>query len=145
MVSTKRTWESYSCCTSINIMKLVFILAVLSLAVVAASPDDSINNNVQMRIERDAGKKSQRKRNQKAKKNKQGKKCRQNQRKNRQNILGPSCPPTPTCPPPTPAPAPTPATGCSAVNTAYTQYKRATNWMKQCTRVNNWNTIITNK
>merc|ERR1712012_479724 len=34
---------------------------------------------------------------------------------------------------------------CSAVNTAYTQYKRATNWMKQCTRVNNWNTIITNK
>merc|ERR1712025_1462766 len=160
----------------INIMKLVFILAVLSLAVVvvAASPDDSINNNVQMRIERDAGKKSQRKRIQKAKMNKkaknrtnkkkkaksgklkrerkpkcargkQGKKCRQNQRKNRQSILGPSCPPTPTCPPPTPAPAPTPATGCSAVNTAYTQYKRATNWMKQCTRVNNWNTIITNK
>merc|ERR1711983_471981 len=126
MVSTKRTWESYSCCTSINIMKLVFILAVLSLAVVAASPDDSINNNVQMRIERDAEKKSQRKRIQKAKKNKkgknrtnkkkkaksgqlkrerkpkcargkQGKKCRQNQRKNGQNILGPNCPPTPTC------------------------------------------------
>merc|ERR1711983_70286 len=132
MVSTKRTWESYSCCTSINIMKLVFILAVLSLAVVAASPDDSINNNIQMRIERDAEKKSQRKRIQKAKKNKkgknraksgklkrerkpkcargrQGKKCRQNQRKNRQNILGPNCPPTPTCPPPTPAPAPSPA------------------------------------
>merc|ERR1711983_200994 len=171
MVSTKRTWESYSCCTSINIMKLVFILAVLSLAVVAASPDDSINNNVQMRIERDAGKKMQRKRIQKAKKikkaknrsnkkrkaksgklkkegkskcprGKQGRKCRQE----RQNSLGPSCPPTPTCPPPTPAPAPSPpSSDCSAVNTAYTQYKRATNWMKQCTRVNNWNTIITNK
>ena len=156
-------------------MKLVFILAVLSLAVAAASSDDSINNDVQMRIERDAGLKRQRKRIQKAKKNKkaknrtnkkkeaksgklkkvrkpkcargkQGKKCRQNQRKIRQNILGPSCPPTPTCPPPTPAPAPSPApSGCSAVNTAYTQYKRATNWMKQCTRVNNWNTIITNK
>merc|ERR1719282_1023497 len=79
---------------------------------------------------------------------KRGIQCRRNQRKNRQNILGPSCPPTPTCPPPTPAPAPTTAPappGCSAVNTAFTQYKRATNWMKQCTRVNSWNTIITNK
>merc|ERR1719282_2129805 len=154
-------------------MKLAFVLAVLSLAVVAASPDDSINNNVQMRIERDARVKSKRKRMQKAKTNKKAKnrtnkkqcrektklerkskcprgkrgiQCRRNQRKNRQNILGPSCPPTPTCPPPTPAPAPSPApSDCSAVNTAYTQYKRATNWMKQCTRVNNWNTIITNK
>ena len=156
-------------------MKLVFILAVISLAVVAASSDDSSNNNVQMRIKSDAGKK-QKKIIQKAKKNKKAKyrtdkkkkeqsgkekerkakcpkgkkgiQCRQNQKKNRQNIIGPSCPPTPTCPAPTPAPAPTtsPApSGCSAVNTAYTQYKRATNWMKQCTRVNNWNTIITNK
>merc|ERR1719282_879742 len=154
-------------------MKLAFVLAVLSLAVVAASPDDSINNNVQMRIERDARVKSKRKRMQKAKTNKKAKnrtnkkkkaksgklkkeskclkgkkgmKCRRNQKKNRQNILGPSCPPTPTCPPPTPATTPSPAPpGCSAVNTAFTQYKRATNWMKQCTRVNNWNTIITNK
>merc|ERR1711862_898686 len=109
---------------SINIMKLAFILAVLSLAVVAASPDDSINNNVQMRIERDARVKSKRKRMQKTKTNKKaknrtnkkkkaksgklrkerkakclkgkkGRKCRRNQKKNRQNILGPSYPPTP--------------------------------------------------
>ena len=183
---------------SINIMKSVFILAVLSLAAVAASSsDDSSNNNVQRRIERDAGKTKQKKKIQKAKKNKKAKnrtnkktkeqsgkekkrkakcpkgkkgkqcrqnvmkerkvkcskgkegiQCRRNKKKNRQNIIGPSCPPTPTCPAPTPAPAPTtsPApSGCSAVNTAYTQYKRATNWMKQCTRVNSWNTIITNK
>merc|ERR1719282_1245001 len=72
----------------------------------------------------------------KCSKGKEGIQCRRNKKKNRQNIIGPSCPPTPTSPAPS---------GCSAVNTAYTKYKRATNWMKQCTRVNSWNTIITNK
>ena len=160
-------------------MKLVFILVVLSLAVLAASSDDSVNNDVQVRIERDADrkpgrqKKSQSKRqkrrqerkrkngngNKKKKpkkgkkqrkgcpKGKKGQKCRQQKRKLRQNIIKPPTPvPTPTCPPaptcPTPSPSPNP---CPAVNTAYTQYKRASNWMKQCARVNSWNTIITNK
>ena len=168
-------------------MKLVFILVVLSLAVLAASSDDLVNNDVQVRIERDADrkpgrqKKSQSKRqkgrqerkrknrngnkknqsiNKKKKskkgkkerkgcpKGKKGQKCRQQKRKNRQNII--IKPPTPvpapiSCPPTTcPTVAP-PVSGCTSVNTAYTQYKRASNWMKQCARVNSWNTIITNK
>ena len=99
-------------------MKVVIILlVVLALAVLASSLDYSYSNDIQLGTARDATGNSDRIVKQEGKKRKDDEKV--NKRQN--------------------------PTDCKAVTTAFIRYERATNWMKMCKKVKNWDKIIRNK